>query len=114
MSSIGEVIKCRAAVAWGVGQPLVLGDVEVRPPHPMEIRIKVVCTSLCRSDLTAWTSQVFTFLGFVSKVFCFTDLINFELFCFESKKSQDLKVKIQKYVGLMSLGVYDNFRYIPV
>ncbi|CAM8978079.1 unnamed protein product [Rhodiola kirilowii] len=57
MSSVGEVIKCRAAVAWGVGQPLVLEEVEVSPPQTMEIRIKVVCTSLCRSDLTAWSSQ---------------------------------------------------------
>ncbi|CAK9156371.1 unnamed protein product [Ilex paraguariensis] len=24
----------------------------------MELRIKVVCTSLCRSDITAWQSQI--------------------------------------------------------
>lgn len=33
-------------------------EVEVSPPQPLEIRIKVVCTSLCRSDLTAWQSLV--------------------------------------------------------
>lgn len=32
-------------------------EVEVSPPQPMEIRIKIVCTSLCRSDLTAWQSK---------------------------------------------------------
>ncbi|RXH77131.1 hypothetical protein DVH24_023405 [Malus domestica] len=32
-------------------------QVNVSPPQPMEIRIKVVCTSLCRSDLSAWESQ---------------------------------------------------------
>lgn len=47
-----------AAVAWGAGQPLVLEDVEVNPPQPFEIRIKVVSTSLCRSDLSAWESHV--------------------------------------------------------
>ena len=47
-----------AAVAWGAGQPLVIEEVEVSPPQPMEIRVKVVSTSLCRSDLTAWESQV--------------------------------------------------------
>lgn len=32
-------------------------EVEVSPPQPMEIRIKVICTSLCRSDITAWQGQ---------------------------------------------------------
>ncbi|KAH9603369.1 hypothetical protein KSS87_020978 [Heliosperma pusillum] len=52
-----QVITCNAAVAWGPGEELVMEEVEVSPPHPMEIRVKVVCTSLCRSDLTAWQSQ---------------------------------------------------------
>ncbi|XP_047317593.1 alcohol dehydrogenase-like 6 [Impatiens glandulifera] len=52
-----HTITCKAAVAWGVGQELVLEDVQVSPPQPMEIRIKVVCTSLCRSDIHAWLSQ---------------------------------------------------------
>ncbi|THG19432.1 hypothetical protein TEA_030001 [Camellia sinensis var. sinensis] len=53
-----RVITCKAAaVAWGAGEALVMEEVEVSPPHPMEIRIKVVCTSLCRSDVTAWQSQ---------------------------------------------------------
>ncbi|KAL5069259.1 hypothetical protein RYX36_020146 [Vicia faba] len=46
-----------AAVAWAAGAPLVLEDVEVSPPQPFEIRIKVVSTSLCRSDLSAWQSH---------------------------------------------------------
>lgn len=32
-------------------------EVEVDPPQPMEIRVKVVCTSLCRSDITQWESK---------------------------------------------------------
>nr|GLL21151.1 alcohol dehydrogenase-like 6 [Ipomoea trifida] len=36
---------------------MVIEEVEVSPPQPMEIRIKVVYTSLCRSDVTAWLSQ---------------------------------------------------------
>ncbi|XP_042394639.1 alcohol dehydrogenase-like 6 isoform X2 [Zingiber officinale] len=57
IQSSGGVITCRAAVAWGPGQPLVLEEVEVAPPKSMEIRVKVVCTSLCRSDVTQWQSQ---------------------------------------------------------
>ncbi|XP_021768885.1 alcohol dehydrogenase-like 6 [Chenopodium quinoa] len=52
-----QVITCKAAVAWGPGKELVIEEVEVSPPQPNEIRIKVVCTSLCRSDVTAWQSQ---------------------------------------------------------
>lgn len=35
----------------------MMEEVEVSPPQPMEIRIKVVATSLCRTDVTAWLSQ---------------------------------------------------------
>ena len=45
-------------MAWGPGQPLVMEEVEVAPPGPLEIRVKVVSTSVCRSDVTAWQSKV--------------------------------------------------------
>ncbi|KAL0923490.1 hypothetical protein M5K25_007549 [Dendrobium thyrsiflorum] len=51
------VLTCKAAVAWGPGEPLALEEVEVDPPKAMEIRIKVVCSSLCRSDVTQWESK---------------------------------------------------------
>nr|POE85312.1 alcohol dehydrogenase-like 6 [Quercus suber] len=50
-------ITCKAAVAWGAGESLVMEQVEVSPPQAMEIRIQVVSTSLCRSDFTAWQSH---------------------------------------------------------
>jgi len=50
--------KQTAAVAWGAGEALVMEEVEVSPPQPLEIRIKVVSTSLCRSDLSAWETHV--------------------------------------------------------
>ncbi|XP_044466294.1 alcohol dehydrogenase-like 6 isoform X2 [Mangifera indica] len=52
-----QVITCKAAVAWGAGEQLVIEEVQVSPPQPQEIRIKVVSTSLCRTDLTAWETQ---------------------------------------------------------
>ncbi|KAM3242451.1 hypothetical protein ACQJBY_054856 [Aegilops geniculata] len=55
-SSPPAAITCRAAVAWGPGQALVMEDVEVAPPGPLEIRVKVVSTSICRSDVTQWQS----------------------------------------------------------
>lgn len=47
-----------AAVAWGPGVPLSLEEVEVAPPSPMEVRVKVLFTSICHTDLSAWKGEV--------------------------------------------------------
>ncbi|KAL4186065.1 hypothetical protein AMTRI_Chr09g31920 [Amborella trichopoda] len=57
-TKVPQVITCKAAVAWGPGEPLVIEEVEVDPPKPYEVRINVMCTSLCRSDITQWESKV--------------------------------------------------------
>ncbi|NWQ73488.1 ADH1 dehydrogenase, partial [Columbina picui] len=44
------VIRCRAAVAWAVGKPLSVEEVEVAPPKSGEVRIKIVATGICRTD----------------------------------------------------------------
>ncbi|NXU53358.1 ADH1 dehydrogenase, partial [Turnix velox] len=44
------VIKCRAAVAWALGKPLSLEEVEVAPPKAGEVRIKIVATGICHTD----------------------------------------------------------------
>ncbi|XP_053179340.1 alcohol dehydrogenase class-3-like [Scomber japonicus] len=50
MSTAGQVIKCKAAVAWEPGKPLSIEDVEVAPPKVHEVRIKVVATGVCHTD----------------------------------------------------------------
>ncbi|KAF8394200.1 hypothetical protein HHK36_020407 [Tetracentron sinense] len=50
----GKVITCKAAVVWGPGQPLVIEEVQVDPPKKMEVRIKILYTSICHTDLGAW------------------------------------------------------------
>lgn len=50
MATAGQVIKCKAAVAWEAGKPLSLEDVEVAPPEAHEVRIKVVATAVCHTD----------------------------------------------------------------
>ncbi|KAL3641061.1 hypothetical protein CASFOL_016029 [Castilleja foliolosa] len=50
----GKPIKCRAAVARKAGEPLVIEEVIVGPPKPEEVRIKIICTSLCYSDVSFW------------------------------------------------------------
>ncbi|XP_068437528.1 alcohol dehydrogenase class-3-like [Clinocottus analis] len=50
MSTSGQVIKCKAAVAWEPKKPLSIEDVEVAPPKAHEVRIKVVATGVCHTD----------------------------------------------------------------
>ncbi|XP_040029878.2 alcohol dehydrogenase class-3 [Gasterosteus aculeatus] len=50
MSTPGQVIRCKAAVAWGPGRPLTIEEVQVAPPKTHEVRIKVIATSVCRAD----------------------------------------------------------------
>lgn len=50
----GKVITCKAAVAWGPKQPLVIEEVQVDPPQAMEVRIRITRTSLCHTDITYW------------------------------------------------------------
>jgi S-(hydroxymethyl)glutathione dehydrogenase/alcohol dehydrogenase len=42
MSTIGQTIKCKAAVCWGAGEPLKLEEVEVASPGPHEVRIHIL------------------------------------------------------------------------
>ncbi|CAN6324267.1 unnamed protein product [Urochloa humidicola] len=53
----GKPIKCKAAVAWGPGEPLALEEVEVAPPGRLEVRVKVIFTSICHTDLSAWKGE---------------------------------------------------------
>ncbi|OCU00709.1 hypothetical protein XELAEV_18006488mg [Xenopus laevis] len=52
MTTAGNVIKCKAAVAWAPKQPLSIEDIEVAPPKAHEIRVKMVATGICGSDDT--------------------------------------------------------------
>jgi len=50
MSTQGQVIRCRAAVAWEKQKPLVIEEVEVAPPKQGEVRIKLTATGICNTD----------------------------------------------------------------
>lgn len=43
-------IKCKAAIAWGPGQPLTIEEVEVMPPQAGEVRVRIVATGVCHTD----------------------------------------------------------------
>lgn len=47
-----------AAVAWEAGKPLVMEEVEVAPPQQNEVRLKILFTSLCHTDVYFWEAKV--------------------------------------------------------
>ncbi|XP_008705413.1 alcohol dehydrogenase 6 [Ursus maritimus] len=51
MSTTGKVIRCRAAILWKPGVPFSIEEVEVAPPKAKEVRIKIVATGLCGSEI---------------------------------------------------------------
>ncbi|TVU37824.1 hypothetical protein EJB05_11164, partial [Eragrostis curvula] len=62
-----SVARRAAAVSKAPEQPLVMEEVEVAPPRAHEVRIKVICTSLCHTDITFWRMKFFL----VSEVYLF-------------------------------------------
>ncbi|RCV46165.1 hypothetical protein SETIT_9G510900v2 [Setaria italica] len=51
-------IRCKAAVCRAAGEPLTIEEIVVDPPKAYEIRIKLICTSLCHTDITFWQAKV--------------------------------------------------------
>ncbi|KAJ5526532.1 hypothetical protein N7513_010691 [Penicillium frequentans] len=49
-STVGQTITCKAAVAWGAGEPLSVEDIEVLPPRAGEVRIQIHHTGVCHTD----------------------------------------------------------------
>lgn len=44
------MIKTRAAVAWGPGQPLSVEEVDLMPPQEGEVLVRIVATGVCHTD----------------------------------------------------------------
>uniref|UniRef100_A0A1D1YMY4 Alcohol dehydrogenase-like 4 n=1 Tax=Anthurium amnicola TaxID=1678845 RepID=A0A1D1YMY4_9ARAE len=53
----GETITCKAAVVWGPGEPFLIEDVQVATPQKLEVRVRILFTSICHTDLSAWAGE---------------------------------------------------------
>ncbi|KAG6554306.1 hypothetical protein Mapa_004222 [Marchantia paleacea] len=51
MSTAGQVISCRAAVAWEVNTPVTLETIQVSPPQANEVRVKLLYGAVCHTDI---------------------------------------------------------------
>lgn len=56
-TTAGQVIKCKAAVAWAAKEPLSIEDIEVAPPKAGEVRVKVIANALCHTDIYTLTGE---------------------------------------------------------
>jgi S-(hydroxymethyl)glutathione dehydrogenase/alcohol dehydrogenase len=45
-------------VCRGPGEPLTIEEIVVDPPKVYEVRVKIICTSLCHTDITFWRGNV--------------------------------------------------------
>ncbi|XP_058085314.1 CYP enzymes assisting alcohol dehydrogenase-like [Magnolia sinica] len=49
-----QAITCKAAVCWGIEQPLKIEEIQVDAPGPSEVRVKMLSASLCHTDILYW------------------------------------------------------------
>lgn len=63
-STTGQVITCKAAIAWEAGKPLSVEDIQVAPPKAHEVRIKVSLESLLSH---------YNFFHIINTAICHTD-----------------------------------------
>jgi len=52
-----STITCKAAVAYGPGQPLVVEDIQVEAPKAGEVRVKLLACALCHTDAYTLSGQ---------------------------------------------------------
>lgn len=45
-----NIIKSKAAIAWGPNQPLSIEVVDVMPPQAGEVRVRIIATGVCHTD----------------------------------------------------------------
>ncbi|KAL5577423.1 hypothetical protein UlMin_019122 [Ulmus minor] len=50
MSRSSKVVTCKAVVCWGLGEPGKVEDIQVEPPKPSEVRVKMLYASVCHTD----------------------------------------------------------------
>ena len=72
------MVDHEAAVVWGPGEPFVMEQVQVDPPQKKEVRIKILFTSICHTDLSAWKGEVI-----VETIYIFNSSTYIRSFCCE-------------------------------
>lgn len=79
-----SVNEWTAAVAWGAGEALVMEEVKVDPPQRLEVRLRILFTSICHTDLSAWKGEVLFIFSIISFLLLLLLLLLIsDVFCLE-------------------------------
>jgi S-(hydroxymethyl)glutathione dehydrogenase/alcohol dehydrogenase len=55
---VRDGVTTRAAVLWEVGRPLEVVDVELPPPAPDQVLVRIAASGVCRSDLSVQNGSI--------------------------------------------------------
>ncbi|XP_028763337.1 alcohol dehydrogenase class-P-like isoform X2 [Neltuma alba] len=50
MASSSQVITCKGAICWGIGEAVKVEEIQVDPPKASEVRVKMLFASICHTD----------------------------------------------------------------
>ncbi|KAK7404283.1 hypothetical protein VNO78_05054 [Psophocarpus tetragonolobus] len=53
MPKTSQVIRCKAAICLGIGKGVTVEEIEVDPPKATEVRVKMLCASICSTDISS-------------------------------------------------------------
>jgi len=53
-----QMIKTRAAVAWGPNQPLTIEEVDLMPPQKGEVLVRIVASGVCHTEPTPCPARI--------------------------------------------------------
>ena len=64
-----------AAVCWGVGMPVMVEEIQVDPPKATEVRVKMLCASICHTDISSIHGSPYVKIVFSILCFLFRNLL---------------------------------------
>ena len=47
----------KAAVSYEFGKSLVVEDIDIEPPHPGEVKVRIVAAAICHSDIHVFRGE---------------------------------------------------------
>ena len=51
-------MKTKAAIVYRYGEPVVVEEIEVRPPRKSELLIQIAASGICHSDYSVMTGTI--------------------------------------------------------
>lgn len=95
----------------------MIEEIQVDPPQAYEVRIKIICTSLCHTDITFWkldSVSVLLYHKVNAKSILFKKIVSTNLFEFPRGRLQgflefsDTNLSGEKFKQLSSLNFIEN------